>query len=95
MNLITRLHHFLFQIEEHLGKAWLFLREREYGLVDHLQAKRSADAFALRVCNVEMDPRVRAGLIDGGIGSSLDLQPIGRLDKEKAMVGNRLSVTAK
>ena len=95
MDLIARLHHFLLEIEEDLGEAGLLLREREDGLVDHLQAESSADAFALRVGDVEADARVGAGLVDGGIGGGLDLQLIGRLDEEEAMVGDRLRVAAK
>ena len=95
MNFIAWLHHFLLQIEEHLGEAWLFLREREHCLVDNLQAERCADALAACIDNVEVDARVGTGLIDGGIGSGLDLQPIRGLDKEKAMVGDWFGVTAK
>ena len=40
MDLVARLHHLLFQIEEHLGEARLLFRERENGFIDHLQTKR-------------------------------------------------------
>ena len=48
MNLVARLHHLLLEIEEDLGEAGLLLGEREDCLVDHLQAERGTDAFAMR-----------------------------------------------
>ena len=44
---------------------------------------------------MEADACVGAGLVDGGIGGGLDLQFIGRLDEDEAMVGDRLGIAAK
>ena len=94
VNLVAGLHHLLLEIEEDLGEAGLLFGEREDGLVDHLQAERGTDAFAVRVGDVEADARVGAGLVDGGVGGGLDLQFIGGLDEDQAMVGDGLGIAA-
>ena len=94
MNLVARLHHLLFEVEEDLGEAGLLFGQREDGLVDDLQAERGADAFAMAVGDVEANARVGAGPVDGGVGGGLDLQFVGGLDEDEAMVGDRLRIAA-
>ena len=43
---------------------------------------------------MELNAGVGAGLVDGRVGGGLDLQFIGGLDEDEAMVGDRLGVAA-
>ena len=94
MDLVARLHDFLLQIEEHLGEAGLLLGQREDGLVHHLQSQRGLHAFAVRIGDAEANARVVARLVDGGVGGGLDLQLVGGLHEDQAMVGDGARVAA-
>ena len=95
VDLVARLHHLLFEIEEDLGEARLFFGQGEDGLVDDLQAKGGADALAATVGDMEVDAGVGAGFVDGGVGGSFDLQLVGGLNKDQPMVGDGLRVASK
>ena len=43
---------------------------------------------------MEADARIGAGLVDSGVGGGFDLQLIGRLHEDQAMIGDRLSIAA-
>src|ERR1700683_5489157 len=94
MNLIPRLHHFLFKIEKHLGEAGLLFGQRKDGFIYHLQAQRSTYALASRVCNTETNARFAARLVNRRIGNCLDLEFICRLYKDEAMVSDGARVAA-
>ena len=44
---------------------------------------------------METNASVGSGFVDGRVGSGFDLQLIGRLDEDEAMIGNGLSVVSK
>ena len=94
MDFVAGLHDLLFEIEEDLGEAGLLFGEGEDRFVDDLQAERGTDAFTASVGDVEVDAGVVAGLVGGGIGGGFDLQLVGGLDEEQAMVGDGLGVAA-
>ncbi len=58
VDLIARLHHLLFQIEEDLGKARLLFRQREDRLIHHLQTERGVDSFTPRIRHAEANARL-------------------------------------
>ena len=86
MNLIPRLHGFLFQVEKHLGKARLLLRQREHGFVHHLQSQRRLDAFAMRIGHAKLDARIFARLVNRRVQRRFDLELVGRLHECHAMM---------
>ena len=94
VDFVAGLHDLLFEIEEDLGEARLFLREGEDSFVDDLETERGTDAFTASVGDMEVDAGVVAGLVGGGVGTGLDGQFIGGLDEEQAMVGDGLGVAA-
>ena len=94
MDLIARLHRFLFEIEEDLGESRLLLRQREHGLIHHLHAERRLYAFAARVSDSEMHARIVARFVRRGIGRCFDLQLVGRLHEDQAMIRHRPRVAA-
>ena len=93
MDLITRFHHFLFEIEKHLRKPRLLLRQCEHGLIYDLQAQCSWNSLAVSVCHSEANARVVARFINLGVGHGDNCQFIRRLHKQQTMVAYRLRVT--
>jgi hypothetical protein len=95
VNLIARLHDLLLEIEEDLGEAGLLFGKSKDGFIDDLQTEDSTDAFTPRVGDVEPYACIGAWFVDRRIGGGLDLQLIGGLYEDEAMVGDRLGVTTK
>ena len=73
VDFVARLHHFLLEVEENFGEPGLLLREREDGLIHHLQAKRGTDSLPLSIGHAKANTRVSSRLINGRIGRSFDL----------------------
>ncbi len=94
VDLIARLHHLLFQVEECFRKARLLLRQSEDGFIHDLQAERSADAFPMRVGNAEADTRIAAWFVAGCVGRGFNLQLVRRLHENQAMIGDWLGIAA-
>ena len=95
MNFIARLHRFLLEIEEDLGETGLFFGQCEDGFIDSLQTKRSLDALAARIRDMKLHASFGAGTIDGGVGGGFDLELLGGLHEDEAMIDDWLSVPAK
>ena len=94
MDLVAGLHDLLLEIKEDLGEAGLLFGEREDGFIDDLQAEGGTDAFTAAVGDVEVNAGFGAGFVDGGVGGGFDLQLIGGLDEDEAMVGDGLGVAS-
>ena len=94
MDLVTRLHHFLLEIEEYFRKARLLLREGEDGFIHNLQAERGADAFPMRVGNAKADTGIAARFIAGCVRRGFNLQLVRGLHENQAMIRDRLGIAA-
>ena len=93
MDFIARLQHLLFQVEEDLGEAGTLLGEGEDGFIDDLQPQRGLHSFALRVGDAEAYAGFVAGLIDGGVGRGVDLEFVGGLYEDQAVVAHGARVS--
>ncbi len=94
VDFIARLQQLLFQVKEDLGEAGPLLGEGEDGFIDHLQSQRGLHSLALRVGDAEAYARFVAGLIDGGVGRGVDLEFVGGLYEDQAVVAHGARVAA-
>ncbi len=94
MDLITRLHHFLFQIKECFREARLLLRQGKDSFIDDLQAERGADSFPMCVGHAEADTRIATRFIAAAVRRGFNFQFIRRLYENQAMISDRLGITA-
>ena len=89
VDLVSRLHGFLLQIKKHLGHARSLLRQREHGFVHHLHAQCGFHSLAASVSHPEVDARIVTRLVGRRIRRSLDLQLVGRLHEDQAVIADR------
>ena len=92
MDLIARLHRLLLEVEKDLGEPRLLLRQGKDRFIDDLKAQGRADTLASRVGYAEADARLGARLVGLRVAGGLDLQLIGGLHEDEAMVADRLRV---
>jgi len=82
----------LLEVEEHLGKTRLFLGQGKHGFVHDLQAQRGLHAFAPRIGHMETDTGFRARFVLRGVCRGLNLELIGRLDEDQAVIAHGTGV---
>src|ERR1051326_209371 len=92
MDLVARLHRFLFQIKEDLRKPRLFFGQREDGLVDDLETQRRLHALAPAVRDAEPDASFPAWLVYRRVQRGFDPKLIGRLQKDEPVIAGQTRV---
>src|ERR1035438_1191673 len=94
MDLVARLHHFLFQIKEHFGKTRLLFRERKDRLIYDLQAESRMHTFTAGVSNVKTDAGFSARLVNREIRRRFNLEFARRLQEDEPMIAHGPGVPA-
>ena len=94
MDLVTRLHHFLFQIKEDLGETRLLFRERKDRLIHHLQAESRMHTFTAGVSNAEADASFAPRLVNRRIRRCFNLEFVRRLHEDEPMIAHGPGVPA-
>ena len=94
VDLIARLQDLLLQVEENLGEAGALLGQGEDGLIDNLQAERGLHAVALGICDAEAYAGLVAGLIGGSVRGGFDLELVGGLHEDQAVVADGAGIAA-
>src|ERR1700729_1338303 len=94
MDLVARLHHFLFQIKEHFGKTRLLFRERKDRLIHHLQGESRMHTRTAGVRNAKTDAGFSPRLVSRGIRRRFNLEFIRRLYEDEPMIAHGPGVAA-
>src|ERR1700735_1340326 len=94
MDLVARLHHFLFQIKEHFGKTRLLFCERKDRLIHYLHAESRMHTFTAGSSNAKADAGFSARLVNRGIRRCFNLEFIRRLHEDQPMIAYGPGVAA-